>query len=116
MGWSKPTRILDLFIEYRNHHNCLPTITGNNNLIGALIQYGLDTIGASEKQEMIDLILQGEPWSREEQTAILDYCESDVVPLDLVVSPVCRKTAFLGDPPKRRGIKSTNRIKPKLRK
>jgi DNA polymerase I len=51
-GWPKPTRILDLFVEYRNRHNCLPTITGNNKLIGALVQYGLDAIGASEKQEM----------------------------------------------------------------
>jgi DNA polymerase-1 len=80
-GWPKPIRILDLFVEYRNRHNCLPTITGNNKLIGALIEYGLDTIGASEKQEMIDLILRGEPWSLDEQTAILDYCESDVVAL-----------------------------------
>jgi DNA polymerase-1 len=72
MGWPKPTRILDLFIEYRNRHNCLPTITGNNKLIGALVQYGLDTIGASEKQEMIDLILRGEPWSPDEQTAIFE--------------------------------------------
>jgi DNA polymerase I len=80
-GWPKPTRILDLFVEYRNRHNCLPTITGNNKLIGALAQYGLDTIGASEKQEMIDLIQHGEPWSNEEQTAILDYCESDVAAL-----------------------------------
>ena len=30
---------------------------------------------------MIDLILRGGPWSQEEQTAILDYCESDVVAL-----------------------------------
>src|SRR5262249_42665601 len=27
---------------------------------------------------MIDLILRGPPWTAEEQTAILDYCQSDV--------------------------------------
>ena len=26
LGWPKPARILDLYVEYRNRYNCLPTI------------------------------------------------------------------------------------------
>jgi len=94
LGWPKPARILDLYVEYRNRYNCLPTIVEQklykkdekkikrNSLIGALLQFGLDTIGISEKQEMIDLILTGGPWTPAEQLAILDYCESDVLGLE----------------------------------
>src|SRR6478609_2690795 len=72
-----PARILDLFTEFRNQTNGLPTIAGRG-LIGALTAYGLDSIGAVEKTEMRDLVLRAGPWSNEERGAILDYCESDV--------------------------------------
>jgi DNA polymerase-1 len=72
-----PTRILDLFTEFRCQTNGLPTVAGRS-LIGALTAYGLDNIGAVEKTEMRDLILRGGPWSSEERGAILAYCESDV--------------------------------------
>ena len=92
-GWPKPARILDLYVEYRNRYNCLPTIVEQklykkeekkikrNSLIGALVQFGLDTIGISEKQEMIDLILRGGTRTPAQKLAILDYCESDVLAL-----------------------------------
>ena len=98
LGWPKPARILDLYVEYRNRYNCLPTIVEQklykkdekkikrNSLIGALRQFGLDTIGISEKQEMIDLILTGGPWSLAQKLEILDYCESDVAGLDRLLS------------------------------
>jgi hypothetical protein len=98
LGWPQPARILDLYVEYRNRYNCLPTIVEQklykkdekkikkNSLIGALVQFGLDTIGISEKQEMIDLILTGGPWSAAQKLAILDYCESDVAGLDRLLS------------------------------
>ena len=47
-------------------------------LIGALTAYGLDSIGAVEKDEMRNLVMRGGPWSADERAAILDYCESDV--------------------------------------
>jgi DNA polymerase family A len=98
LGWPKPARILDLYVEYRNRYNCLPTIVEQklekkaekkvkkHSLIGALIQFGLDTIGVSEKQEMLDLILTGGPWTPAEKLAILDYCESDVAGLDRLLA------------------------------
>jgi hypothetical protein len=80
LGWPLPERVLDLFTEFRNHTNGLPTISGAS-LLGALAHYGLDAIGAIEKSAMRDLILRGGPWSDDEKAAILDYCESDVAAL-----------------------------------
>src|SRR5260370_25764147 len=38
-------------------------------------------MGATEKADMRGLVLGGGPWSETERTAILDYCEEDVVAL-----------------------------------
>ena len=80
LGWPVPKRILDLFTEFRNHTNGMPPPNGNG-LLGALAYYGLDGIGTVEKNAMRDLVLRGGPWSNDERTAILDYCESDVAAL-----------------------------------
>jgi DNA polymerase family A len=77
LGWLVPERVLDLFTEFRNHTNGIPTASGAS-LLGALAHYGLDSIGTIEKDEMRDLILRGAPWTERERVAILDYCESDV--------------------------------------
>lgn len=77
LGWPIPARILDLFVEFRCLTNGWETPAGNS-LLGALTYYGLDNIGSAEKEEMRELVLRGGPWTPEEQTAILDYCESDV--------------------------------------
>src|SRR5260370_23770356 len=68
LGWPVPERILDLFTEFRNHANGLPTISGNS-LLGALVHFGLDAIRATAMRE---LILRGGPWSEDEVMAILD--------------------------------------------
>jgi len=77
LGWPVPERVLDLFTEFRNRTNGL-SLLSRSSLLGALAHFGLDGIGAAEKSEMRDLILDGGPWSAEERFAILDYCESDV--------------------------------------
>ena len=78
LGWPTPARILDLFTEFRDRTNGLPTLAGSG-LVGALVYFGLDTIGAQVKDEMRDLVLGGGPWSEAQREAILDYCESDTV-------------------------------------
>jgi hypothetical protein len=80
LGWPTPERILDLFCEFRARTNGLNTPTGNG-LLGALTYFGLDAMGATEKETMRDLVLRGGPWSEPERTAILDYCEEDVAAL-----------------------------------
>jgi hypothetical protein len=80
LGWPVPERVLDLFTEFRNLTNGIPPANGSG-LLGALSHYGLDSIGAVEKDAMRELVLRGGPWTDAERTAILDYCESDVAAL-----------------------------------
>src|SRR5262249_19480485 len=80
LGWPVPERILDLFTEFRNKTNGMPTGSGAG-LLGSLSFHGLDGRGTVEKAEMRDLVLRGGPWSEAERTAIIDYCESDVAAL-----------------------------------
>jgi hypothetical protein len=77
LGWPMPERILDLFTEFRAHTNGLDTPAGKG-LLGALAYFGLDAMGATEKDEMRALVLRGGPWSADERAAILDYCAGDV--------------------------------------
>ena len=90
LGWPVPERVLDLFTEFRNHTNGIPTVSGAG-LLGALAHYGLDSIGAVEKDEMRDLILRGGPWTDAEQETILDYCETDVEALARLLSAMSPK-------------------------
>ena len=80
LGWPVPERVLDLFTEFRNGTNGIPTGNGAG-LLGALTYHGLDSNGALEKDEMRALVLRGGPWSDIERAQILDYCESDVAAL-----------------------------------
>jgi DNA polymerase I len=77
LGWLLPVNVLDLYVEFRNMTNGLPTPSGNG-LLGALVAFGLDCITAAEKDTMRNLVLGGGPWTQEEQAHILKYCESDV--------------------------------------
>ena len=76
LNWPMPARILDLFTEFRDRTNGLTTPAGAS-LLGALTNFGLDAMGAIEKEEMRALIMRGPPWTPEEQIAILNYCQED---------------------------------------
>jgi hypothetical protein len=80
LGWAPPVHVLDLFTEFRCLTNGLRLAHGSG-LLGALLHYGLPSIGGEQKDAMRDLILTGGPWSQADQLAILDYCETDVVAL-----------------------------------
>jgi DNA polymerase I len=77
LNWPLPANVLDLFVEFRNHTNGLPLQCGKG-LIGALTHFGFDSLAASEKEAMRQLVLRGGPFNENEKMAILDYCESDV--------------------------------------
>jgi hypothetical protein len=77
LGWPKPANILDLFTEFRDRTNGLVTPAGAG-LIGALTYFGLDTIGATEKDEMRASILRGGPWLDGEREEIIKYCATDI--------------------------------------
>jgi len=90
LGWAYPANLLDLFAEFRCLTNVLRPANGNG-LLGALLYFNLPSIGGETKDAMRDLILTGGPWSEVEQSAILDYCESDVVGLAGLLSAIQSK-------------------------
>jgi hypothetical protein len=77
LGWPLPVHLLDLYVEFANNTNGKPIPSGRN-LLGALIYHGLSGIGYAEKQAMRDLAIRGGPYTVEELSSLLDYCESDV--------------------------------------
>lgn len=84
LGWQLPENVLDLYVEFR----CLTNGTTPPNgagLLGALLYFGLPTIAAQHKDAMRDLVLRGGPWNPQEQLDILDYCETDVSALELLL-------------------------------
>jgi hypothetical protein len=78
LGWPMPARVLDLFCEQRCQTNGRREPGEKDSLVGALTYYALDTIGAHQKQSMVDLILTGGPWTESERCDIFRYCEDDV--------------------------------------
>ena len=84
LGWPLPENVLDLFVEFR----CLTNGTTPPNgagLLGALLYFGLPSMAAKHKDAMRDLVLRGGPWTAQEQRDILDYCETDVSALELLL-------------------------------
>jgi hypothetical protein len=77
LGWDFPTRILDLCVEFNNLTSGL-SVRHGRGLLGALSHYDLDGLGAVEKKGMQQLALRGGPFTADERTALLDYCQSDV--------------------------------------
>ena len=84
LGWQLPENLLDLYVEFR----CLTNGTTPPNgagLLGALLYFGLPTIAAQQKGTMRELVLRGGPWNPQEQLDILDYCETDVTALEMLL-------------------------------
>jgi DNA polymerase-1 len=80
LGWAQPENVLDLYVEFKNFTNGTTPRHGFG-LLGAMAYFGLDCISAVAKDELRDLAMRAGPWTCQEQTALLDYCESDVVAL-----------------------------------
>jgi DNA polymerase-1 len=81
LGWPMPQRILDLFCEFRDRTNGLPTPAGAG-LLGALTYFGLDGMAGTEKKELQEVIGAGSWQGRFTVEDILKYCESDVRALE----------------------------------
>jgi hypothetical protein len=80
LGWPLPERILDLYVEFRNELNG-STPPHGFGLVAALLYRDLDAMDVAEKKAMQELANRGGPWSAGERSALLDYCESDVLGL-----------------------------------
>lgn len=80
LDWPLPTRVLDLYAEFRVRTNGMPLEHGRG-LLGALSFHGLTSITSEEKAAGRTAVAGGGPWSAAERAFILDYCQTDVDPL-----------------------------------
>src|SRR6185312_8329411 len=78
LGWTLPVHVLDLYAEFRNLTNGLE-LPGGRSLLDALVYHGLDAMEAVEKERLRQLAMRGGPYTEEEERALVDYCEEDVV-------------------------------------
>jgi hypothetical protein len=77
MGWPLPHNVLDLSPAFRNIVNGRHTPEGRG-LLGALAYYRFNNINPKHKDAMHKRIMQGWPFTAEEQKQVLSYCGGDV--------------------------------------
>ena len=93
LGWRLPYNILDLFAEFRLYRSGLGSMCGFN-LLGALAHFGVGGIGSVEKQSMQELAARGGPFTDSEMTALVNYCETDVVGLKRLLPAMAQQLDF----------------------
>jgi hypothetical protein len=86
LGWPIPSRIVDLFAEFRLRTNFALSkaeraelLPRGNGLLGAAAFFGIDAMDTAEKEANRALIMDGGPWTAETRARVLNYCESDVI-------------------------------------
>lgn len=77
LGWPLPARSLDLYAEFKALMSGRKCPRGYG-LLGAAAYFGFPVMPEIRKTAMRNRILQGPPFTADEQTAILGYCEDDV--------------------------------------
>lgn len=93
LGWKLPSRVLDLYVEFKAAWNGSRPAAGFG-LLGCLSQHGLDSMEATEKLEMRELAIRGGPYTSDEMGSLLNYCQQDVDALDRLL-PVMSPTIDL---------------------
>lgn len=84
LEWELPPNVLDLFTEFRVLTNGRRLDSGNS-LLGAMNHFGLTPMAPDEKKDMRELAMRGAPFTNEESAALLDYCQSDVQALEMLL-------------------------------
>jgi hypothetical protein len=86
LGWPIPSRIVDLFTEFRLRTNFAlgkaersRLLPRGNGLLGAAAFFGIDAMETAEKEANRALILDDGPWTVETRVRVLDYCQADVM-------------------------------------
>lgn len=82
LSWELPLRVLDLYVEFRWLGCGYEKPFGGWGILGALHHFGVDHLDVEEKKSMRALAMRGGPWTVEERTALLAYCETDVDALE----------------------------------
>ena len=93
LGWGLDVSVIDLFAEFRCDTNGDPNV-GRKSLVSALQVNGLDHLIPEEKDSMRDLILSGGPWSKGQRSAILAYCQQDVVALGPLLNAMLKRVPW----------------------
>jgi hypothetical protein len=79
LGWTLPTWLIDLYVEFKRHICGKDGEPGKPSLVYALEWFGLNSLDATGKEEMRVLASRrGKPYTDAERRALLDYCEADV--------------------------------------
>ena len=89
-GWGEPACAIDAYLEFRHFMNDGSVKSGDREkgfygLGGALRYFCEDNIDIAHKDTMRDRILQGPPFSTQEQHEIQSYCDDDTVGLARLV-------------------------------
>jgi hypothetical protein len=90
LDWPMPARVVDLYAEFRNLTSGL-TVPCGHGLLGALAYHGLDALDAAEKDAMRQLAVRGGPFTAAQGSALLDYCQSDVDALAILLPAMLPK-------------------------
>lgn len=80
LGWDLPENVLDLCVMFR-YMTSGHTDVAKHSLLDCLKFCDIEGISHEEKEEMRDLAIRGGKYSDTEKTALLDYCEQDVIAL-----------------------------------
>lgn len=94
LKWPMPPKVLDLCAEFKCHTSGI-TVPNGRGLLGALGYYGLPGIESIEKESMRNLAIRGGPYTKQEQAALLDYCQTDVESLELLLTKMAPEIDWL---------------------
>ena len=87
LKWPMPVRVIDLYAEFRRHV-CGRQVPSGHGLLGALAYFGLPGIENLMKEEMRKLAQRGGPYTADEQRALVEYCETDVIALQKLLPAI----------------------------
>jgi hypothetical protein len=90
LGWAMPAHVLDLSAEYKRCINGRWPIL-IDNLIGPVLDHGLDAAEAVDHQAVRNLAQRGERYTPAEQCLLLDACEQRVRLLAKLLLAMLRK-------------------------
>lgn len=85
-GWSEPAHAIDALVEFRHHIN--DGRDRDRSLGGALNFFGLPSVDLAHKKHMRDRILQGPPFTEQEERDFMGYCEDDARALARLLPPL----------------------------
>ena len=81
LGFKKPKFIFDTVVESRKLY--WGKQDGYNfKLIGCCARYGIKVMSSEHKDDMRDLIMENETYSKKQMSDIIKYCEEDVLNLE----------------------------------